>query len=180
MRRPLPILILTLLILAGGGLGYWYASSRPPQPPAPPTPAQTGEVEITRPGQNGNDVTLKPEKRQIPPGSSQIAQTLEALFETAQDNQGASAFPKGVKLHSVKIENGIATIDLSADFQGVNQQGDTGESLAYNALRRALAQFPEVEKMRVLVDGKPFEGEHSGAWMDIPVRDPSTASGSNP
>jgi germination protein M len=180
MRRSLPILILTLLILLGGGLGYWYASFRSPQSPAPPTPAQQGVVEITRPGQSGNDVTLKPEKRTIPPGSSQITQTLEALFETAQDNRGASAFPKGVQLRSVKIENGTATIDLSAAFLGVNQQGDTGESLAYNALRRALAQFPEVEKMRVLVEGKPFEGEHSGAWTDIPVRDPSTASGSNP
>ena len=45
------------------------------------------------------------------------------------------------------------------------------ESLAQNSLRRTLAQFPEVQKMVVLVEGKPFEGEHADWNEPIPVRD---------
>jgi spore germination protein GerM len=122
---------------------------------------------------------LQPETVRINPAGDPIAQTLEQLFATTEGG-GPSAFPQGTRLLSLKVETGVATLDLGSEFRKINVMGDTGESLAQNALRQALAQFPEVQKMTVLVEGKPFEGEHSGAWVEIPVRDANTRASSSP
>lgn len=176
MRRKIPLLIFAVVVAVG--IGYWYATHRPGRKSSPSLDNQ--QIQITRPVARGNEVVLHPETQRIPPGGDPVAHTLNALFATAQEGSGPSAFPTGTRLLNLRIENGLATVDLSAEFRALNRQGDTGESLAQNALRKALAQFPQIERMTVLVEGQPYEGEHSGEWSDIPVRDVSTRNGGAP
>jgi len=177
MKRGKIFLAIFAVALAAGA-GYWYVTHRPARKLSPSQ--ENHLVQITRPVTRGNEVVLQPETRRIPPGGEPIQHTLNALFATAQEGSGPSAFPTGTRLLNLRIENGLATLNLSAEFRALNRQGDTSESLAQNALRKALAQFPQVKRMTVLVEGQLYEGEHSGEWVDIPVRDVSTHNGDAP
>jgi hypothetical protein len=68
------------------------------------------------------------------------------------------------------VEDGNVAINLSHDFLQLNTLGDTGESMAQNALCDALNRFPSVRKLTVMVDGSIYQGEHYGEWKDIPIR----------
>jgi len=82
------------------------------------------------------------------------------------------AIPEGTKLvHLELTPDGVCIADLSKEFLAVSNTGSTGESEAQNALCNALAGFDRVKKLTVKVDGAVFEGEHSGEWSEIPVRD---------
>jgi hypothetical protein len=173
MRRAVAI-ILVILVVGAGIAGFLYANR---MFGGAPSGQGDGQLHISRPRFKGNEVVL--EKESIPPAASgdPVKNALDRLFGTAEDGKGASAFPKGTRLLSLKIQDKLAVLDLSEDFKAVNNMGDTGESLAQNALRDTLAQFPQIEKMRVLVAGRAFEGEHSGPWDDIPVRDSNAHAG---
>lgn len=145
-----------------------------------PAPGQDGRIEITRPVARGNEVVLQPEPANLPATGDPIENTLNQLFATATDDRGPSAIPNGTRLISLKVENGLATLNLSKDFERIGEEGNTATSLAQNAIRQALAQFPQVERMTVLVEGQPFEDEHSGAWTDIAVRDESAKARKRP
>jgi hypothetical protein len=84
--------------------------------------------------------------------------------------------PEGTRLVSINMSGTQCIIELSSEFGAVNQQGTTGEAGAQNALRAALAAFPRVQTIKVLVDGAVFEGSHSGEWDAVPVKDATTAS----
>lgn len=57
--------------------------------------------------------------------------------------------------HSIKFENGLLTIDASSENQ--YNLGSGGELLAIDALKQTLFQFPEVEKIVILEDGKAVD-----------------------
>jgi len=147
------------------------------QEPSPS--AQGGTVQVPVPRAAGNGVQLGAEPRRLSPGEDRLEGALKALLETSRRPQ-ESAIPPGTRLRSLKVEGGTATVDLSGEFKAVGERGSTGESLAQNALRQVLAQFPQVERMVVLVDGRPFEGEHADWTGPIPVRDESTHAGGRP
>jgi hypothetical protein len=173
-RSALPFLV--LVIALAGAAGYWYGTRQQPEPVEPPRK----EVTITRPNPTKDDVENSIQKKvEIDPDKDPIRQAVEAQIATA-DGKTVSAFPTGTKLVKLDVKDGTATLDFSQEFSGVNKSGDTGESLAYDALRKVLAQFATVKYMRVMVDGKVFEGEHSGAWAEVPVRDGNARVEGNP
>lgn len=170
MRRALPV-VLGAAVIAGAAVTLYLRSApAPPEPPAPAPPAP-GTANIPRPVFEGDEYRLRSELVPIPRDGDPVAQTLTALLETAEDEPaGRSAIPKGTRLLGLDVKDGVATVNLSGAFARVNEKGDTGEALAQNSLRIALAQYPQVKSMRVLVEGKLFESAHAGEWDDIPVR----------
>lgn len=163
-RSALPFLLLVVVLAVGAG--YWYGTHQQ----QPPSEAPRTQVRIPRPVPGNNDVVLKTDTVPIDPKKDPIRQAVEAQLSTA-DGKSASAFPRGTKLVDLSVKDGTAIVDLSPEFKKINNGGDTMESLAYNALRQTLAQFESVKRMRVLVGGKVFEGEHSGSWAEVNVRD---------
>jgi spore germination protein GerM len=163
-RSALPFLF--VIVLLTGAAGYWYGTKQNPPTPTPPT----GKIQVTTPqfDPSKKDVVNVPHDVPVDPNKDPIRQAVEAQVA---DGKTHSAFPSGTKLVRLDVKDGTATLDFSKEFSGVNNSGDTGESLAYDALRKVLAQFENVKYMRVEVDGKLFEGEHSGAWAEVPVRD---------
>ncbi len=94
----------------------------------------------------------------------------EALRKLLSDGGALSPFPSGTRLLDLRVQNSIAYVNFSSEFNQIRENGDTTESLAQNALRKTLAQFEQVKAMRIMVDGKPFVGEHSDWSQPIPVR----------
>ena len=134
-------------------------------------------VNIARPVSGGNEIKLQNERVDIPAGVDPVEAALTKLFETANDTSKPSAIPKGTMLRSLKVEDGIARVDVSREFNQLAKRGSTTESLAENALRSTLAQFPQIQKMLLLVEGKPFESEHADWSEPVPVRESNAAAG---
>lgn len=162
------------LLLAGMLATFALTGCPKKEAPEKPTYVGDGKVSIPKPEVKGNEVVLKPEQTQIPTNGDPVENTLKKLFESA-DGKDGSALPKGTRLLSLKVSDKVATLDLSKEFAEVGSLGTTGESTAQKILRQTLAQFPDIEQMTVLVEGKTLETEHAGEWEKIPVKG-STAS----
>ncbi len=173
MRRLLLLVLLLAAAFAGGSL----LSHRSQTPAGPGTYKGDGSVTIATPEAEGNGVGLRTRTVEVPRNREPIKSALESLLEYHGDRAHPNALPEGTRLLGVNLRDGVVTVDLSREFNALREGGDTGESLAQNALRKTLAQFPQVQRMRVLVEGKPFESEHTDWTEPIPVRDEDAQAG---
>jgi hypothetical protein len=90
----------------------------------------------------------------VSPGKSPLKEAIVSLLK-----QETKTFPAGTRLKSVDLKDGVASLDFSSEFNGLANMGESGESLAQKRLQATLAQFPTVEKMRVTVEGRPFDSQ---------------------
>ncbi len=79
-------------------------------------------------------------------------------------------FPKGTRLAGVRLKDGVATLDFNKAFNKLRDSGESTEAEAQRTLRRTLAHYFNVEKMRVTVQGKPFESQATDWNTPFPVR----------
>jgi hypothetical protein len=162
MRRAL---LIVLVVVAAGFLGWFAVSQRH-------TGRQSDGLVVARPTVRDSEPVLQ--TTHVPHAGPVTAQAaLDALLATAREPGGA--LPPGTRLLSVAVDGKLATLDLSKEFRALDTMGDASESLAQNALRKALAQVPDVDQMTVKVQGVVYSGEHSGDWAGIPVRDAGAA-----
>jgi hypothetical protein len=80
----------------------------------------------------------------------------------------ASAVPTGTKLLGIAIHNGVATVDLTSEFQ--DGAGSRSMQMRLGQVVYTLTQFPTVKKVRFRLDGTPvnvFSSE--GIVLDHPV-----------
>jgi hypothetical protein len=134
------------------GCGHPQHSNAPVSPPSPqvtPPPSPT----------EGESSTSK----------TPVKNSLVALLQ--QDAQSDHVFPSGVQVKSVTLADGVVSIDFSHEFGELANSGETVESDAQHALRKTLSRFTSIEKMRVTVDGKPFESQATDWYTPFPVRD---------
>lgn len=83
-----------------------------------------------------------------------------------------SPLPPGTKVRSVKIADKTATVDFSEEFVKNFPGGDTPEALALNAVTTLLGQFPSVEKVQILVEGKKIDTLGGNQDLDVPLVTP--------
>ncbi|USG66327.1 GerMN domain-containing protein [Brevibacillus ruminantium] len=74
---------------------------------------------------------------------------------------------KDFHYHSVTFDKGTLTIDT--DSKNVYNLGSSGEGMAIDALRETLFQFKEIEKIVILVDGKPTDSLMGHVSIDEPL-----------
>lgn len=160
--RPVVVIAL-VVVLAGALVGVFVMRNvhapAPHQPVSPPM--------VSRPA----PPPLAPERSSASADVERVRQALQAALRRAAEQPASSAFPEGTRLIDVRLQGDLAIVDLSQEFGNLANQGDTAESMAQHALRSVLASCPGVKRMRVLLQGKQFEGEHSGPWDDVPVQD---------
>jgi spore germination protein GerM len=80
----------------------------------------------------------------------------------------ASAVPTGTKLLGIAIRNGVATVDLTSEFQ--DGAGSRSMQMRLGQVVYTLTQFPTVQKVRFHLNGTPvnvFSSE--GIVLDHPV-----------
>src|SRR5262249_7808678 len=103
---------------------------------------------------------------------SEVADAVNKLLAEEKTPEGLnSPFPKGTRLLSVSITDRVATLDFSKEFNQLADAGETTESMAQKALRKTLSHFYGVEKMRVTVEGKPFESQATDWGTPFRVED---------
>jgi hypothetical protein len=145
-------------------------------PSATPTPSPTSE-----PGGATSvkiylfmDEKLVPVRRQIEATVAVGRAALNALFEGPTDKEAAAspplttAVPDGTILLGLDIADGLATVDLSREFESGGGSASMSGRLAQVVY--TLTQFPTVDRVAFELDGEPvtaFSGE--GIVLDGPT-----------
>lgn len=164
MPKPISILTVFVVSLALVGCGSPSATTTTEDPmPDTATAATSG---ATTPA-----ATVPETPPVIPP--TPIKDAVEKALLAGEGR----TFPKGTRLVGVDLNDGTVTLDLSKEFNQLGDMGDSVESEAQKVLREALATVPTVEKMRVSVEGKPYESQMTDWNTPFSVRDTSEGSG---
>ena len=163
----------------GGPVGTDTPGPRPSpsQPGETPVPTATGTTTVRAYfflGSFVDNAGLVPVLREIPKTQAVGAAAMRALLEGPNATEmGArpamyTVVPEGTRFLGLRIEDGIATVNLSREFE---QGGGSASVLGRLAqVVYTLTQFPTVDGVRFELDGQPvevFSGE--GVVLEDPV-----------
>ena len=139
--------------------------STPAPPPVSPRALSSQVPDVNSPSDTGQSLT---------PVRDSITELIK------RDAEGDHVFPANVKVNRVTIDKGVASIDFSAEFSQLANSGESVESAAQKCLRNTLSQFKTIEKMRVTVDGKPFDSQATDWFTPFTVRGAGKVETSRP
>jgi hypothetical protein len=163
--RRFALLISLALLLAGCGGDETGAPATNAETEAPPPPATTAETETV-----AEDVTsfgvyffrgekVAPAYRAVPQTEAVGTAALEALLAgPTADETGlglTSTIPAGTKLLGLDVDDGVATVNLSPEFESGGGSLSMMGRLAQ--LTFTLTQFPTIEGVRVAVQGETVD-----------------------
>jgi len=144
---------------------------------APPTVANS-QIASTLPGQPSFEVwfsraeSLAPVARTHPPTLEVATAAINALVAGPTRAERASgvttAVPKGTRLLGIAIAKGVATVDLTSEYQSGG--GSLSMQMRLGQVVYTMTQFPTVKAVRFKLDGAAvnvFSGE--GIVLDHPV-----------
>ena len=145
-------------------VGYLHKPAVPDQAGSaiitPTTSQNSSAVTIYMPQKGKNKVYLAPVTVTIVGKDAILDLAIKALLEKGSiDGGGGTVIPPGVKLlNPVKIESGVAVIDLSQEFLDKFSGGSDQEALTLNAIAQTVIHADSsVKKIKILVGGKPVD-----------------------
>jgi spore germination protein GerM len=117
----------------------------------------TKEFVVYRVQKNGEEILIPEKVRYAAGKKSREEGALEALINTDPvSKQLTNLFPPGTQVISVKVSNDLATVDFNQNFAS-RGQGSFNERMMVNAVVCALTEFPEIKKVKFLVEGKEID-----------------------
>lgn len=155
-------------------------SERPVKTPRPdnPTPTPPGSFTTVRSffflGSFTDNAGLVPVLREVPQTQAVGTAALTALLEGPNDAELSAtpamytAIPEGTRLLGLRIDAGIATVNLSREFEVGGGSASVTGRLAQVVF--TLTQFPTIQGVKFELDGEPvevFSGE--GVVLSEPV-----------
>lgn len=124
--------------------------------------AGASEVQMYFPAQDGR--LLVPVSRTVYSDDDVATAVFEFLRGPKTDSGLETPIPEGVQLLGVSVDGGEVTINFSSDFTKIAEQNDGGVQ-AMRALMMTCTRYPGIKKVKILVDGQPYQ---------IPVSDAPT------
>ena len=129
-------------LVACGDAGSSASTAAPP----------TGTVAVYFAGDAGD---LVAEARPVPAGTGPLDAAMGALAEGPASPDLIAALPPGTRVLGAAVEDGVATVDLSADFEaGYPPGGSAAELAAVAPLVRTAAEAAGTGRVRILVEGR--------------------------
>jgi len=112
---------------------------------------------------------LVPVVRACPkPATPEKALEILLAGPTSEENgQGMQpSVSTGTKLRGLTVTEGLATVDFSKELQTNFVGGSQLEGHLVNAIVSTLIQFPEIEKIEILIEGERVETIAGHVWID--------------
>jgi hypothetical protein len=105
---------------------------------------------------------VTPVKRLIPKTTQPALKAVEELIAGPRPDDGevGGAAPKTSKVLGVTIKNRVAIVNLNREFQEKHPGGTLGGSITASSIVLTLTEFPTVDKVQILVEGKPWSDGH--------------------
>jgi sporulation and spore germination protein/immunoglobulin-like protein involved in spore germination len=114
------------------------------------------------------DEKVAPAYRAVPQTEAVGTAALEALLAGPTTEEGklglSSTIPAGTKLLGLDVQDGVATVDLSPEFEPLRDPESIAASLAQIAY--TLTQFSTVERVWVAVQGEPVGSQSEPLTRD--------------
>lgn len=82
---------------------------------------------------------------------------VEALLEAPDEENLTTIFPKNAGFRKVTVEGDLAIVDLDGSILKGFVGGSTGEEFLVGSIVDTLTNFPEVKRVKFLVDGQEIE-----------------------
>jgi len=108
------------------------------------------------------ELYVVPVKRELAGGGDLLRRTLEELIKGPQPEDGDyfSTIPVTAKIIDLELSDGIAVINFSPELVSDSPGGSLAGIILQQSLVLTATQFPEVEKIVVLVEGDPWTDGH--------------------
>jgi spore germination protein GerM len=123
-------------------------------------PSQTEEasksVKIYRVGIEHDEEVLRAIEVKVS-AKHPIESAIEKLIKHDKSSRLANPMPDGTRLIGLNLKNGTVTVNLSSEFTDNFHGGSEAETLIMESILRTLSQFPNVKKVRLLVEGKSID-----------------------
>ena len=151
MRRVRVLLVLLavwLVFLLVGCAGLTGKTT----PPEPPKTVATVAVKVYFGAPDAEHLTA--EISQLNKDSLLLQRAMETLIAGPKDKKLWPVLPAATKVKSVIVADKIAQVDFSADLVAQKGGGSAREILAVSAIVYTLTEFPEVERVQILIEGK--------------------------
>lgn len=178
--RWVVLLLLSMLLLAGclpdsgGKSGSGSGAAPPVQKPAEPVKPPIAEQMVPVKVYYGTHDArfLVAEVHLLKPGPKLLQQAMEALIAGPRSKDLVSVLPKAAKVRSIHVLDRTAYADFSTELVKRGYGGSATEILAVAAIVNTLTEFPEVERVQILVEGKKV----STLFGHIDIYDPLNRS----
>lgn len=131
-----------------------------PKAPAPvkhESPVQSLNVKVYYPDDSGMKLIAVDRKIIVTASIDKYTAALETLLEEPKEANLTKIFPKNARIRSVKVADDMATVDFDGSLTKNFVGGSTGEELLVGSVVDTLTNFPEVKRVKFLVDGKEIE-----------------------
>ncbi|MDO5300189.1 MAG: GerMN domain-containing protein [Clostridia bacterium] len=122
--------------------------------PTVETFAGAQEVQMYFPAQDGR--LLVPVSRTVYASDDVATAVFEFLRGPKEDSGLETPLPDSVQLLGVSVQDGVVTINFTKDFTQIAEQSDGGVQ-AMRALMMTCTRYPGIKKVKILVDGKPYQ-----------------------
>jgi len=169
LRKPLYAFIFLMLVLLLAGCDAPTAPAEKDKA-MEGQPAQSSSITSTTPAavsQSTMQITtyqaaknaeyLVAEKQTVAKSEHPAKTALELLVAGPRSKELVSVVPPGTKVLGVNISKGIAYADFDETLVKNNHSGATAEQLLVVAIVNTLTEFPEIEKVKILVNGKSVD-----------------------
>ncbi|HWQ41479.1 MAG TPA: GerMN domain-containing protein [Desulfosporosinus sp.] len=186
-RRTYKTLILAIVSLLLAGVFLTGCNSGKTQDVKSPNNATTPDPATTPPvASNASDTTPRSVKLTLyfpksdASGLSSTDRTvvvadqevIKAMFtELATPPTGMEKpLPKGTTLNSASVKDGVATIDLSKEFQTNFSGGSAGEEMTIYSIVNTLTTLSNIQSVQFLLDGKKLDGILGQLDTSVPIK----------
>ena len=100
---------------------------------------------------------IVPVTRIVSADSASIETAIQEILNGPSDDSLSMDIPAGTRLLGVETDNGVVSINFSKEF-GHLAQLPQSEPLVLKSIIMTAKQFPGVEEVKILVEGKEYEG----------------------
>ncbi len=107
---------------------------------------------------DSNAEKVWPEVRNVPVYDARTAwAALQALMDGPEKAGYFRTIPEGTVVLDLSIANGVCTVNFSREFIDNHWGGSAGEMMTLASIVNTLTEFPSIQKVMILVEGKSGE-----------------------
>lgn len=117
--------------------------------------AKLVNIKVYYPDENATGLVAV--EKSVKDSDNKYQAAVEALMAGTDKKGLANVFPKKAKLLQVTVSGKVAKVDFSKELQKNFVGGSTGEEMLVGSVVNTLTEFPEIQKVQILVDGKEIE-----------------------
>ena len=119
--------------------------------------AKEMSIRVYYPNEDGSRLiavtkTIHPDQK-----TDKYTAAIQALMAGTSAKGQVNIIPKTAKLHSVHVHDGVASVDFSGELVKKFSGGSSGETMLVGSIVDTLTEFPDIQKVQILSDGKKVE-----------------------